>query len=41
MTKSNFRRHLVRTTVFAGLAVPLMSHAVIAQESDVDSLGDL
>jgi len=41
MTKSNFRRHLVRTTVFAGLAVPLMSHAVIAQESDVDSVAEV
>lgn len=41
MTKSKFRRHLVRTTVIAGLAVPLMSHAVIAQESDVDSVAEV
>ena len=38
MTKSNLRRHLVRTTVIAGLAVPLLSHTVIAQEGDVETV---
>ncbi|MCR9194957.1 MAG: TonB-dependent receptor, partial [Hyphomonas sp.] len=37
MTKSNFRRHLVRTSVIAGLAVPLMSYTAIAQEDDTEA----
>ncbi|MBO6688296.1 MAG: TonB-dependent receptor [Henriciella sp.] len=34
MAKSKLRRHLVRTTVIAGLAAPLLSHVAIAQEGD-------
>lgn len=37
MAKSNFRRHLVRTTVIAGLALPLLAHTVTAQEDDADA----
>ena len=38
MAKSNFRRHLVRTTVIAGLAVPLLAHTVSAQEDNADAV---
>lgn len=38
MAKSNFRRHLVRTTVIAGLAVPLLAHTVSAQEDNAEAV---
>ncbi len=34
MAKSKLRRHLVRTTVIAGLAAPLLTHVALAQEGE-------
>ncbi|MHA7901088.1 MAG: TonB-dependent receptor domain-containing protein [Henriciella sp.] len=39
MTKSNFRRHLVRTSIIAGLAGPLLSQTVFAQDDETVTTG--
>ncbi|MCR9269715.1 MAG: TonB-dependent receptor [Hyphomonadaceae bacterium] len=40
MTKSNFRRHLVRTSIIAGIALPLLSQTGLAQDDETQTTGD-